>query len=69
MKTKKVAGCKFLICPAIYETDRRTYIVQGKRLSKEERKVFSVPDNDEELVEVPHELINEFVKSFSEDED
>jgi len=44
-------------CPSIYETDEGTYIIQGKKVNAEKIKQVNIPP-DEELVEIPAELLN-----------
>ncbi|MBD3228456.1 MAG: hypothetical protein GF329_09730 [Candidatus Lokiarchaeota archaeon] len=44
-------------CPSIYETDEGTYIIQGKKVNARKIKQVNIPP-DEELVEIPAELLN-----------
>lgn len=68
MKAKVIVSmapiCKLLICPTVYETDRGTYVMQGKKLNPEEKSLFNVPQ-EEDVVELPAELISQFVQKFS----
>jgi hypothetical protein len=50
-----VEPCQGGRCPAVYETDRGTIVVQGARLACGDRPP-GVPDH-EELVEIPAELL------------
>ncbi|MEU4224398.1 hypothetical protein AB0F17_08895 [Nonomuraea sp. NPDC026600] len=45
-------------CPALYETDRGTYVVQGKRVNDPEAIADLVDVRDDEIyVEVPPEVL------------
>jgi hypothetical protein len=50
-----VEPCQGGGCPAVYETDRGTVVVQGARLARSDRP-DGVPAH-EEIVEIPAELL------------
>jgi hypothetical protein len=55
--TKISDGCENRNCPAVYETDRGTLVVQGYVLSDSEAlKQIGLPEG-ESAVEVPTELL------------
>ena len=45
-------------CPAIFETDRGSYFVVGRKLSAEEKAQLPM-DGIEDVLEVPRELLRE----------
>lgn len=48
-------------CPAVYETDRGTFVVQGKRVTDSTALGETVNlTDDETLVEIPKELVRFF---------
>jgi hypothetical protein len=47
-------------CPSVYETDRGTYLIQGKILDSSVMKDLSMP-SDETAVEIPLHLIDAFL--------
>jgi hypothetical protein len=53
MQLTKLAGCQGHSCPAVYETDRGTLVVQGAIVTDAEVQVPA----GETLVEVPRELL------------
>jgi hypothetical protein len=56
MQLTKLAGCSGGTCPAVYATDRGTYVVQGAIVTDPDAlSAVSLPDH-ETLVEVPAEL-------------
>ncbi len=52
-------GCAFGGCPAIFETNRKTFIIIGKKLEQKQENEFlnGRIGMDEEAVEVPKDLI------------
>lgn len=53
-------------CPTIYETERRTYVVQGYTLEGGEAvRALGVPPG-ESVVEVPRELLLKFIAGKGE---
>jgi hypothetical protein len=57
MKLTKLAGCSGGTCPAVYGTDRGTYVVQGARVTDAEALAALELPEHETLVEVPAELL------------
>jgi hypothetical protein len=56
MQLTKLAGCSGGTCPAVYATDRGTYVVQGAIVTDPDAlAAVSLPEH-ETLVEVPTEL-------------
>jgi hypothetical protein len=56
MQLTKLAGCSGGTCPAVYATDRGTYVVQGVIVTDPDAlAAVSLPEQ-ETLVEVPAEL-------------
>lgn len=45
-------------CPALYETNRGTYVIIGKRMSMAEKEGLPM-DGIEDALEVPRELLRE----------
>jgi hypothetical protein len=56
----QVAGCAGGSCPAVYRTDRGTYVIQGSAVHPMPAGITSSPD--EVLVEIPAELIAEMLR-------
>jgi hypothetical protein len=54
MQLRKVGGCDDGTCPAVFETDRGTYVVQGAIVTDAEGINVCA---HETLVEVPTELL------------
>ena len=59
--------CPFSGCPAIFATDRGTYMIIGKRLSNHDRKEMPAGRVaiDETVIEVPQGLIDQLLLSRS----
>jgi hypothetical protein len=57
MKLRHVNGCSGGTCPAVFETDRGTYVVQGSIVTDPEALAAVDLPADETLVEVPAELL------------
>lgn len=53
MQLTKLAGCQGNSCPAVYETDRDTLVVQGAIVTDAEVQIPA----GETMVEVPRELL------------
>jgi hypothetical protein len=56
----QVAGCTSGSCPAVYRTDRGTYVVQGSAIDPASAGVS--PSPGEALVEIPAELVAEMLR-------
>jgi hypothetical protein len=59
MQLRRLAGCSGGSCPAVYETDRGTYVVQGAIVTDGEALAGVNLPATETLVEVPMELLAE----------
>lgn len=59
MQLRRLAGCSGGSCPAVYETDRGTYVVQGAIVTDGEALAGVNLPATETLVEVPMELLTE----------
>lgn len=57
MRLTKLAGCSGGTCPAVYATDRGTYVVQGSIVTDAEALASVNLPAHETLVEVPAELL------------
>lgn len=58
MQLKKVSGCcEGNDCPAVYETDRDTYLVQGKVISDQSVLTQLGMPAGETAVEIPRSII------------
>lgn len=51
-------------CPAFYETDRRSWIVQGKRRGTRVAAQLRALGDDETFVEIPEPLVELFVRRY-----
>ncbi len=60
MKVRKLAGCASSTCPAVYETDKGSYVMQGKFLSAADLSELNL-GSDETAVELPASVIAEFI--------
>lgn len=64
LKIKKELTPRYMICedcaacPAIFETNRNTYVIIGKRLNAKKLEISERVAKDEVLVEIPKKLIN-----------
>jgi hypothetical protein len=57
MQLRRLDGCSGGSCPAVYETDRGTFVVQGSIVTDPQAlSAVHLPDH-ETLVEVPKELL------------
>ena len=54
-------------CNRIFITDRNTYIIQGKMVEEEVKNRLNLLPN-ESAVEIPKELMEEFIQKFSKKE-
>jgi hypothetical protein len=63
VKIIEIWSCKAKHCPAVFETDRDTFIVQGKVLRNVDRSVVT-PGPDEDAVEIPADLLNDVVMAM-----
>jgi len=65
MKMKDVTPASYFCqggaCPAVYETDRGTYLIVGNRVRPEERLLSDKIAPHETMIEVPAGLIREIV--------
>ena len=50
------------VCPSVWRTDRGTYVVQGYKLSDEDKKSIKFASN-EDAVEIPAELVDQLAKA------
>ncbi len=57
-------GCAGGTCPAVYRTDRGTFVVQGSVLNSAEVVKLSVPPN-ESVVEIPERLLIDLAEKLS----
>jgi hypothetical protein len=53
-------GCAGGTCPTIYETNKGSYAVQGKKLNALEKQSLGIPE-DEDVVEIPIEFLKSFI--------
>ena len=53
-------GCSGKSCPAVYQTDRGSLVVQGYRVT--DPVGISIPDN-ETIVEIPSDLLKKLVEA------
>ena len=58
MKLRHVNGCSGGTCPAVFETDRGTYVVQGSIVTDPEALASVNLPAHETLVEIPTELLS-----------
>jgi hypothetical protein len=57
MQLTKLAGCSGGTCPAVYATDRGTYVVQGAIVTDPDAlATVNLPEH-ETLVEIPAEML------------
>ncbi len=56
--TPKAEMCAGMACPAIFETNKDTYALIGRKLDAKKLKIGQRVGKDEVLIEVPKELIN-----------
>lgn len=58
MKMVKISdpGCAGSACPTVYESDRDTLVIQGLKLSEEDKNSIKLPDT-EDAIEIPKSLI------------
>lgn len=54
-------------CPAFYETDRGSWIVQGKRRGDKVAAQLRALGDDETFVEIPEPLVKLFVRRYAEE--
>lgn len=65
MKIRNITPEKMLCvvgaCPAIYETDRGTIVIIGKRLPQKDVNLLlsGKVDTQEEVIEIPRELLSD----------
>ena len=59
MQLRRIAGCSGGTCPAVYETDRGTIVVQGAIVTDPQALASVDLPANEALVEVPMELLAE----------
>jgi uncharacterized Ntn-hydrolase superfamily protein len=57
MELRQVAGCSGGTCPAVYATDRGTFVVQGSVVTDPEALAAMKLPAHETAVEVPAELL------------
>ena len=57
MRLRKLAGCSGGTCPAVFETDRGTYVVQGAIVTDAEALAALELPAHETAVEVPASLL------------
>jgi hypothetical protein len=57
MHLTKLAGCQGGTCPAVWETDRGTLVVQGAVVTDPQAVADANAPAGETLVEVPRELL------------
>ena len=62
-KTPAVSRCVAYTCPSVFETNRGTYIIIGKKLNQKEisQEIKNKIGVDEIGIEVPKELITELI--------
>lgn len=53
-------GCNGKTCPAVYQTDRGSLVVQGYRVT--DSVDINIPDN-ETIVEIPSDLLKKLVEA------
>jgi len=53
--------CAVGACPAIFETNKRTYAVIGKKLDSKNLGISGRVAKDEVLIEVPKKLIDKMI--------
>jgi len=56
--TPKTEMCTAMVCPAIFETNKGSYALIGKKVNAKDLKVDKRVGKDEVLIEVPKELID-----------
>lgn len=61
MRLTRLSGCNEGTCPAIYATDRGTFVVQGAVVTDAEACADASVPAGETLVEVPASLLLDFV--------
>ncbi|MER5651214.1 hypothetical protein [Streptosporangium sp. NPDC002524] len=63
MRLTKVGGeCDEGTCPAIFKTDRGTYVVQGSKVVEEHG--LEIPDH-ETIAEIPEELLRQVARDLA----
>lgn len=55
--TPKKMRCGIGVCPAIYETNRDTYVLIGKQVDPRDADLEGKVGDDELLVEIPRALL------------
>jgi hypothetical protein len=63
MRLTLVGGCDNSTCPAVFETDRGTFVVQGARVTDSEALSSVTLPAHEALVEVPRDLLLSLTQS------
>jgi hypothetical protein len=58
MRLRQVGGCDDGTCPAVFATDRGTYVVQGSIVTDADALASVTVPAHETLVEVPAELLD-----------
>lgn len=48
-------------CPTIYKTDDNTYVLQGKKMTDQEKIDLNIPV-DEDIIELPADFLETFLK-------
>ncbi len=61
--TPKAHLCPYGACPAIYETDRNSFLVVGKKVTFSANVLQGKVSPDETVVEIPIGLLNDFSQS------
>lgn len=54
-------------CPAFYQTDRQTWVVQGKQRGSKVAEQLRALADDETFVEIPEPLVELFVRRYAKE--
>ncbi len=56
--TPKTEMCSAMVCPAVFETNKGSYAIIGKKLDAKNLKVDKRVGKDEVLIEIPKDIID-----------
>ena len=65
--TPEAIRCTIGACPAIYETQKGSFIIVGKRLSNKHIELEGRVGQDEDAVEIPMSLLSELFQKKKDD--
>lgn len=62
-KTPSAFYCTLVACPSVFETNRKTFIIVGKKINMQDitEEIKNKIGKDETCIEVPKELITKLI--------